>query len=66
MSKIVRHQFLGSWVIFCLLCLSIVGIPSAVLYMLNNTIRIDSELENPEEFLAEFRTGKLSRKHAAR
>jgi hypothetical protein len=59
MSKIVRHQFMGSWLWFWLLCISGVGLPFAVLYLLNGTLRIDTEVDDPERFVQEFRAGKL-------
>ncbi len=62
MSKIVRHEFMGSWVVFWLLCITGIGIPVAILYLLNGTIRIETELDNPEEFLDAFRRRKLNTK----
>jgi hypothetical protein len=62
MSKIVRHEFMGSWVVFWLLCITGIGIPVAVLYLLNGTIRVETELDNPEEFLEGFRRRKLGTK----
>jgi hypothetical protein len=59
MSKIVRYQFMGSWVLFWLLCITGVGIPLAILYLLNSTIRMDSEVDDPEKFAQEYRAGKL-------
>jgi len=29
MSKIVRHEFMGSWIYFWLLCITVIGIPVA-------------------------------------
>ena len=62
MSKVVRYEFMGSWMLFWLLGISIIGIPLAILYLLNGTIRIEDELDDPEQFLAEFRSGKLAGK----
>ena len=58
MSKIVRYEFVGSWLWFWVLCISMVGIPTAVLYLLQGTIRIDEDVEEPSRFLEEFRAGK--------
>ena len=58
MSKIVRYEFMGSWGIFWLLCLTTVGIPIAILYLLTGTLRIENEMEDPEEFVSAFRDGK--------
>jgi hypothetical protein len=62
MSKVIRYEFMGSWMLFWLLGISIIGIPLAILYLLNGTIRIEDELDDPEQFLAEFRSGKLAGK----
>lgn len=58
MSKIVRYEFMGSWVLFWALCVSVVGIPLALLYLVNGTVRIDQELADPEAFVAAFRAGQ--------
>ena len=58
MSKIVRYEFLGSWIIFSLLFLSGVGLPSAILYLLNGLVTIESSMEDPEKFIKEFKAGK--------
>ena len=59
MSKIVRYEFMGSWLLFLVLCISVIGLPLALLYLLNSTIRIEEQIENPERFVEEFRAGKL-------
>jgi hypothetical protein len=58
MPKIVRYEFMGNWLIFWILCVSMVGIPIAILYLLNGTLRIEHELADPEEFVSAFRDGK--------
>jgi hypothetical protein len=60
MSKIIRYQFMGNWIVFTLLCLTGFGIPIAFLYALNSTVRIESELENPEELVYRYRVGALA------
>ncbi len=62
MSKIVRYEFLGSWVIFSLLFLSGVGLPAAILYLMNGLVSIETSMEDPERFIAEFRAGIWRRK----
>jgi len=62
MSKIVRYEFTGNWGVLLILCLSMVGIPIAIMYFLNGLVRIDTEMENPEEFLAAYKAGKIGRK----
>ena len=58
MSKIIRHQFIGKWFIFWLLCITGIGIPLAVLYLIEGTVRFDTEMEDPEKFLAEYKGRK--------
>ena len=59
MNKIVRRQFLGSWVLFLVLCISILGIPVAILYYKEWMVTVDEGLENPAAFLEAYRAGKL-------
>jgi|HubBroStandDraft_5_1064220.scaffolds.fasta_scaffold304040_1 hypothetical protein len=61
MSKIVRNEFMGSWLLFSLLCLTVIGIPLAILYLLTGTIRIENEMEDPEKFIADLRAGNVGR-----
>jgi hypothetical protein len=60
MSKIVRYEFMGSWALFWLLCITGIGMPFAVLYLLNGTLRIENEMADPEQFVSNFRAGKRS------
>ncbi len=62
MSKIIRHEFMGNWAVFWLLCITGIGLPLALLYLLAGTIRIESEMEDPEQFVADFRAGKLGKR----
>jgi hypothetical protein len=61
MSKVVRYRFLGNVYMFWLLCVTIVGLPVAFLYLLHGTIRIEDELDDPERFIEQFRAGRLTR-----
>ncbi len=51
MSKIVRYQFMGSWVWFWFLCISIIGIPIALLYLVNGTLRVEEDIDDPEKLI---------------
>jgi hypothetical protein len=62
MSKIVRYEFGGNGFAFWFLCLTGIGIPIAVIYLVNSLVRIDTEMKDPEEFLAAYRAGKTGRK----
>jgi hypothetical protein len=55
MDKIVRREFVGNWILFWLLCVTVIGIPIAVLYYVNGTVLIEQQIENAEQFMLEFR-----------
>jgi hypothetical protein len=59
MSKVIRHQFMGSWLLFWLMSVTVIGIPLAILYLIEGTVRIDTEMEDPEKFIAEYKSRKL-------
>ncbi len=59
MARLVRYEFLGSTVFFWLLCLTGVLVPFAVIYLLHRTVRIEEEMEDPDEFVRQVRSGKL-------
>jgi len=61
MPKIIRYQFMGSTFWFWLLCITTIGIPIALLYLLNGTIRVEHELKDPERFIEEFESGRLKK-----
>ena len=63
MSKIVRYRFMGSWWWFWLLCVSGIGLPLAVLYLLTGTIRMDTDVDDPEQIAEDLYSGKLAGKH---
>jgi hypothetical protein len=58
MSKIVRYEFMGNWLFFALLCITVIGIPVAILYLLNGTLHIETELTDPEQVVSAFRAEK--------
>ena len=60
MSKIVRYRFMGSWLWFWLLCVSGIGLPLAVLYLLTGTIRLDSDVDNPDQIVEDLYKSKLA------
>lgn len=61
MSKIIRYEFLGSWFMFWLWCVSVVGIPVAILYLISGLVRVETGMEDPEGFLQEYKAGKWRR-----
>jgi hypothetical protein len=58
MSSVVRYEFMGNWIIFWLACISVVGLPIALLYLITGTIRVETEMQDPEAFAAAYRSGK--------
>lgn len=58
MDKIIRRQFLGSWVPFLGLCISVIGIPIAILYYKQCMLIVEEGLENPSAFLEAYRAGR--------
>lgn len=58
MSKIVRYEFTGNWLLFWFMCVSIIGIPLALLYLLNGTLKVEEAVDNPNRIVSEFRVGK--------
>ena len=58
MAKIVRHDFLGRPLLFWLLCLTVLGIPMALIYLITSSVRIENDIDNPEEFVAQFKARK--------
>ena len=55
MDKIVRRQFLGSWIVFWLLCITILGIPVAVLYLIDGMITIEQQVEDASAVMEIYR-----------
>jgi hypothetical protein len=55
MATITRYEFLGNWWYFWLLCITIVLIPLAILYLINGTVRIEQEVEDVEDLVSRLR-----------
>jgi hypothetical protein len=58
MGRIIWREFLGSRIIFFLLCLSIIGIPFAVLYLLEHLVTVEEAVEKPGQYVEEWKAGK--------
>jgi hypothetical protein len=43
MSKIVRYEYMGNWLAFCICCVTIILIPMALLMLINGTVRVEDE-----------------------
>jgi hypothetical protein len=53
----VRREFTGSRTIFAILALTGIGVPFAVLYLVDNTVEIHTRVENGEEAFAKIQAG---------
>ena len=53
---------MGSWWWFWLLCVSGIGLRLAVLYLLTGTIRLDTDVDDPEQIAEDLYSGKLTGK----
>jgi hypothetical protein len=62
MGKIVRREFVGNRYLFFLLCLFGITIPLAIIYLLEATVTIETEMDDPEKFMVALREGKVGRK----
>ena len=51
MDTITRREFKGNRLLFVLLCLSVIGIPSAIVYLIENTIDIKYDVDDADAFL---------------
>ena len=56
MATVSRYEFMGSWILFWILCITGVGIPAAILYLVNGTIRIEEQVENVDQMLDQLRS----------
>ena len=47
MPKIIRFEFMGSWIYFWLLCMTVFAIPIAILYLMSGTLCIVQGSDDP-------------------
>ena len=50
MDRIRKREFTGNALVFWLLCLSGIGIPLAILYLVNGTIETEFDVDDAEGF----------------
>ncbi len=55
MDKIVRREFRGNWLLFWVLCLTGIGIPLALLYLITGIVEIHSACEDAETAIEKVR-----------
>ena len=58
MSSVVRYEFMGSWWLFWLFFITGIGVPFAILYLLDGTLRLQTDVDDPEKFVEELRAAK--------
>lgn len=61
MDKIIRREFTGSWVLFWVLAITGMGIPLAIIYLINGTVELVSEVQDAEEFMSQYKSRKKNR-----
>ena len=73
MGKIVRYEFMGNKVLLAaqMVALLIVGIffpliliaaiPNLIIYLLLTVVKIEEEIERPNEFIGGFKEGRFSK-----
>jgi len=61
MSKIVRREFIGNKLLFWLLAILGITLPFAIIYLLEATVTIEDDMEDPEKFMDALRAGKVAR-----
>lgn len=55
MGRIIYREFLGSRLVLTALFLSGIGIPLAVIYVLEYTITVEEDVESPSDYVASWR-----------
>ena len=58
MATISRCEFMGNWFYFWFACITIVGIPLALLYLLNGTVRVEEQVEDGESVISRLRAAR--------
>ena len=61
MARIVRREFVGSRFLFWLLVVFPLAIPFAVIYLIESTVSVEEEVDEPEKFLDAFRAGQVGK-----
>ena len=55
MDNVSRYEFMGSPFIFWFACVTIILIPLALLYLINRTVRVETEVPDGEELVSRLR-----------
>ncbi len=52
MPSVTRHEFKGDWLVFWQPCISEIGAPFAVIYAINRTVSVTTQMTDAEAALA--------------
>ncbi len=55
MDKIVRREFRGNWLLFWVLCLTGIGLPLALLYLINGLVEVHTQCADAEAAVDKIR-----------
>lgn len=55
MARVKYREFVGSVLWFWFLCCTVVGIPLALLYLIDRTVEVEEEVADPERMLKTIR-----------
>lgn len=55
MDKIRKREFVGSQLWLTLLSITVIGIPAAIVYLVNSTIETEFEVEDADKFWDSYR-----------
>jgi hypothetical protein len=58
MDKVTRYEWEGSYVLLLLFCILGVTLPLAVVYFMNNLLRIETEVKDGEDLVDFLRSRK--------
>ena len=61
MARMVRREFVGNRYLLWLLMVFPPAIPFGIVYLIESTVSIHEEVDEPEKFLDAFRAGQVGR-----
>ena len=58
MGKVITREFLGERWIVLLLWFTVIGIPIALIYVMEMTVTVEEEMEKPGEFVERYKRSR--------
>ncbi len=55
MDRIKKREFVGSQLLLWIMSISIIGLPLAVVYLINGTIETEFEVEDADQFWENYK-----------